>query len=243
MGEMTMKKLQIIMMLAILGITAYATASQAARTHDQILEQARVELERVCGSLVPYMERPENVSRFEVVDEDVINAFADNQGRVAVYMGMIDFFQNEDELAAVCGHELAHLSREHIKKSMSTGILATVVSEVVGGTAGNIVGNLIYTKDSRSHEREADRNGLLYAWHAGFDPYASVGLWEGMSQMRDTMALEKYLSTHPVHEERIENFHVLLYRMCKEGRTTRYCEEIQADPELQRLYREFESRD
>lgn len=236
-----MKALKTLMIAAALIVMA-ASAASAGRTHEQILQDAQVEMERVCASLIPYMERPGNVTKLEVIDEDEINAFADNEGRVAVYMGMMNFFQSEDELAAVCGHELAHLSREHIKKSMKTGILATVVSAAVGGTAGDIVGNLIYTKDSRKHEREADRNGLYYAWQAGFDPYASVALWEGMSTLRDTMALEQYLSTHPVHEERIENFHVLLYRMCNDGVVTRYCEEITADPRLAQMYHEFESR-
>lgn len=237
-----MKNITAAILSAILLITVFATSAHAGRSHEQIMQEAQVEMERVCNSIIPFMEKPENVTKLEVIDEDEINAFADNSGRVAVYMGMINFFQSEDELAAVCGHELAHLSREHIKKSLPTSILATVVSEVVGGTAGDIVGNLIYTKDSRKHEREADRNGLYYAWQAGFDPYASVALWEGMSQLRDTMALEQYLSTHPVHEERIENFHVLLYRMCNDGVVTRYCEEIKADARLAQMYNDFESR-
>ena len=237
-----MKKLLLMILAAGLFAAMTGPAAQAARTHEQILQEAQAVVERVCGSMVPFMEQPGNVQKFAVLDEDEVNAFADDNARVAFYMGILNFFQSEDELAAVCGHELAHLSREHIKKSVKTGILATIVSEVVGGTAGNIAGNLIYSKKSRSFERESDRNGLLYAWHAGYDPKAGIALWEGMGRMGGSMAIEKYLSSHPVDSERIENFKVSMYRDCKDGTMVRYCNEILADPELQRIYQEFESR-
>ena len=238
-----MKKTMIMILAAALLVVATASASYAGRTHEQILEDARIEMERVCGSLIPYMEKPENVTMLEVIDEDVINAYADNEGRVAVYMGMMNFFQSEDELAAVCGHELAHLSREHIKKSVNTSILATVASAVVGGTAGDIVGSLIYTKDSRSHEREADRNGLLYAWARRVRPLRQ----RGPVGRHVTPQQHHGPGKIPVNAPGSRGTHRELPRpalshVCKEGQVTRYCEEIMADPELQHYYNQFESR-
>jgi len=242
MEECTMKKV-LMTLIAICALVALqAAAARAARSHQELVDQAQAEMEKICGSMLPYLERPDDISGFKIEDEDVINAYADQNGEVHFYMGMINFFQSEDEFAAVCGHEMAHVSKEHIKKSTKTGILATVVSEVVGGTAGNIAGNLIYTKKSRSFERESDRRGLEYAWQAGFDPEAGIDLWEGMSRMGGSSGLEKYLSTHPVDSERIQNFKVTMYRDCLEGTMTRFCEEILADPALQQNFNDFESR-
>jgi predicted Zn-dependent protease len=229
--------------ICIFAIIAWGCGpASAARTHEEILQQAQVETERVCSAMIPFLERPGNVSSVGVIDEDVINAYADDGGNVRVYMGMIDFFQSEDELAAVCGHEMAHLSAEHISDSTGTSILAGVVGAVVGGTVGDIAGSLLYTKQSRKHERDADSRGLFYAWNAGFNPYVTVDLWEGMSRLSGDMALEKYLSTHPVSQERVENFKVLLYRFCLNKDAHAYCDEILADPYLKSMYDQFESR-
>lgn len=242
MGDEIMRKI----LITVIGVFAFAAwgsqPARAARTHAEIVQQAQVETERVCSAMVPFLERPENVASVGVIDEDVINAYADDGGNVRVYMGMIDFFQSEDELAAVCGHEMAHLSAEHINDSVGTSILAGVVGAVVGGTAGDIAGSLLYTKQSRKHERDADSRGLFYAWNAGYNPYVTVDLWEGMSRLGGNMALEKYLSTHPVSQERVENFKVLMYRFCLNGDTHTYCDEILADPYLKSMYDQFQSR-
>ena len=237
-----MRKISLTASLALIFVLLAATVSHAARSHQELLQEAQYEVERICGSLVQFMDRPEQVNRFEVIDEDVINAFADDSGRVAVFMGMINFFQSEDELAAVCGHELAHLSAKHIDRSVGSNILGAVVAEVVGGTLGNVAGAMVANKSSRKHEREADRLGLLYAWNAGYNPYVSVDLWEGMSRIGGGMPFERYLSTHPVDTERIENFRVLLTRYCRDGSTSTHCDEILADTELQQIFRNFESR-
>ena len=237
-----MKRILITLVAVCALVALHTGAARAARTHQEIVQTAQVEMERICGSIRPHLERPDVISAFKIEDEDEINAYADQNGEVHFYMGMIDFFQSEDEFAAVCGHEMAHLSNAHIKKSTKTGILATIISEVVGGTAGNIAGNLIYTKKSRSLEREADRKGLEYAWKAGFDPEAGIALWEGMSRMGGSSGLEKYLSTHPVDKERIENFKVSMYRDCANGTMTRFCNEILADPQLKTNYEQFEAR-
>jgi metalloendopeptidase OMA1, mitochondrial len=242
-GVTTMKKYFWIILTALVFVCPRGAAAQAVRTHAEIVEQAKAEVERVCGPIQKQMERPETFKQFQVLDEDVINAYADDNGNVAIYMGILNFLQSEDELATICGHEMTHLSAKHIKKSLGSTILATVVSEVLGGTAGNVAGNLIYTKNSRKHEREADRTGLLYMWRAGYDPYASIDVWEGMLRAGGSAGgLDKYLSTHPVDTERIENMKVMLYRLCHDGEVTTYCDEVIADKNLENMYNQFNAR-
>lgn len=230
------------MITAAAAVMFIPVQARAGRTHQQIVQQANEEVQKVCGTMQQYMADPGAVKKFEVIDEPVVNAYADDQGTVAIYMGILDFFQSEDELAVVCGHEMAHQSAHHMKRSTGTAILSSVVAAVIGGDAGNLAGNLIYGKESRKHEREADRLGLLYAWKAGYDPFVTVDLWEGMSRLGGGMVLEKYLSTHPVDKERIENFEVLLVRDCQDGSVSAHCDEIMSNPELVQKFNQFNAR-
>ncbi len=208
------------------------------------IEALRKHVEQIAFKLRDQMSRPDKLRNVHVQKGPDINAFADNKGDITIFTGMIDFVRNEDELATVIGHELAHLSAQHIKRSIGTSILATVAQEAIGGTLGNLAGSALFTKQSRKHEREADRLGMLYMWRAGYDPRLIWKFWTDMDkQMKaGNSKIEKFLSTHPVHSERIENFKVLLVRYCKEFPELNYCPGIMGNEDLIRTFNEFEAR-
>jgi len=240
---MVNKKIQFLLLLLILlSVSSTLHAKEAQQDND--IEEARIVIEKICFSLKPYLERPDKFNNVYVQNDPSINAFADSNNNITFFIGMIDFVRDENEIAAVCGHELAHLSAQHIKRSTFTRIVAGVAQEAVGGILGNVAGSALYTKQSRKHEREADSRGLTYMWYAGYDPRAVWKFWQNLETKYSSgdSKMEKYFSTHPVTKERIENLKVLLVRNCKEAPTLPYCDEILQDQDLLQTFNNFENR-
>lgn len=158
---------------------------------------------------------------FAVLDDpDQINAFALPGGKFAVYTGMLDFTEGDDDmLAAVLGHEAAHVTSRHGTERLTqvtitrVGLDATnvfvlgdlepgdraVVLQAIG--AGANVGVLL--PFSRSHESEADVLGVMIAADAGYRPQAALRLWERMAE-RGSSGAPEFISTHPSYETRIQ---------------------------------------
>ena len=153
----------------------------------------------------------------EVFDEDEPNAFALPGKKIGVYKGLLDVTERQDQLAAVIGHEIGHVLARHGNERMSsqfvvgTGLAVADammrrpesnegrhVMAVLG--LGAQVGILL--PYGRSHESEADRIGLELMAKAGFDPAASVELWQNMSRVGGARPPE-LLSTHPSNRTRI----------------------------------------
>ena len=141
-----------------------------------------------------------------VIDDPQINAWCMPNGKMAVYSGLINKLQlNDDELAAVIGHEIAHALREHareqLSQQMATQVGLSVLSAILGNSAvGDLGGMLsevvINLPNSRTQEAEADRRGVELAARAGYDPRAAVSLWQKMARHGGAGGPE-FLSTHP----------------------------------------------
>ena len=168
---------------------------------------------------------PVNQWEFVVFDDDeTINAFAMPGGKVGVYTGILKLANTDDELAAIIGHEIAHVSARHGNERMSQSVLlitgglalgyavkdedkgtqeALMLAYGVGATLG------AQLPFSRLHENEADEIGLLYMARAGYDPREAVRFWQKMQSMNN-QAVAEFLSTHPSHETRIERLTKLM---------------------------------
>ena len=153
----------------------------------------------------------------EVFDKDEPNAFALPGKKIGVFKGLLDVADRQDQLAAVIGHEIGHVLAQHGNERMSSqfvvgaGLTVAVImmrrrESYEGRQAmallglGAQVGILL--PYSRSHESEADRIGLELMAKAGFDPAASVELWQNMSRLGGARPPE-FLSTHPSNRTRI----------------------------------------
>jgi predicted Zn-dependent protease len=154
-----------------------------------------------------------------LIDEPgTVNAWCMPGGKMAVYTGLLPVTQDEESLAAVVGHEVAHAVARHGAERMSQGLVFDltltyadhklddmpadkrnqVMQALVGvGTVGVV---LPY---SRSHESEADELGIYLAADAGYDPRAAIGLWERMAAMSGGGGTFEFLSTHPSETTRI----------------------------------------
>jgi len=151
-----------------------------------------------------------------VISIDEVNAWCMPAGKMAIYTGLIQKLNaTDDEIAAVMGHEIAHALREHarerISRQMGTQAAVGIVGALFGigqmgqGIAGTVADVTLNLPNSRLHETESDRIGIELAARAGYDPRAAISLWEKMAKVSKGGQPPKWLSTHPAHDERIND--------------------------------------
>lgn len=178
---------------------------------------------RVGERIARVANRPDFRWEFNLIDDDrQANAFCLPGGKVAVYTGIFPIARDEDGLAAVVGHEVAHALARHGAERMSQGMAAQVgaagVAVALGqGGADATTSELVLQAYgigaqvgvllpySRSHESEADRIGLTLMAKAGFPPAAALQLWQRMEaagRREGGVSPPVFLSTHPGHDRR-----------------------------------------
>jgi len=163
-----------------------------------------------------------------IVNQPDVNAFVMPGGKIVVKSGILSVANNQHQLAAVLGHEVAHVTAHHANERATRGEIADfgveVLAIILAGDstnpysrnydpnrargiygATNTFGSLgLMNPFSRMQETEADEIGLLYMARAGFDPRESVKLWQNMNSSQNTTKVPEFLSTHPSGEARIE---------------------------------------
>lgn len=154
-----------------------------------------------------------------VFDDQQVNAFALPGGKIGVYTGLLKVAQNQDQIAAVIGHEVAHVIAKHGNSRMSQSTIVNISQQValqaleanqVAQTPAimqafglaTTVGTLKYGRDDES---EADIVGLELMAKAGFKPTAAVELWRNMAAMSQGQRPPEFLSTHPSEQTRISD--------------------------------------
>ncbi|MAP95725.1 MAG: Zn-dependent protease with chaperone function [Ponticaulis sp.] len=160
-----------------------------------------------------------------VFDSEEVNAFVMPGNRVGVYRGLLELVENDDQLAAVLGHEVAHAIYRHANQRASRAAIASGAAQVggaviSGGTdgavsaeqvaaLGSVAGNLgVVLPYSRSAELEADLAGVDYMHAAGFDAQQAVRLWQLM-EANGGARTAAFLSTHPdpaTRRQRIQDY-------------------------------------
>lgn len=184
-------------------------------------------LEQLGYRLVSVSSRNQRDFNFFIIQDPSINAFALPGGNIGVHTGLLLTAQNESELASVLGHEIAHVTQDHIARMVATqsrsywptlaalglALLASransnVASAAIASTQALAIQNqLNYTRD---YEREADRIGYDTLSKAGFDPRAMPSFFTKLqrtNRLHDTSA-PAYLRTHPLTSERIADMEV-----------------------------------
>ena len=164
----------------------------------------------------------------QVVDDPrTVNAFCMAGGKMGIYTGFWDkFHASDDEIAAVMGHEIGHAlashTREKMSVSMAASLGATVAAALISRGDPNAFARsndamqgaaavAVTLPNSREAEAEADQIGIELAARAGFDPRASVTLWQKMA--REGGRAPEFLSTHPSPENRAEQLSKLVARV------------------------------
>lgn len=217
----------------LVGSLLFASTTQSALfvSEKEIMRQSRVQwlsmkkqlplahdprvqnyVQCITNSIIDVLDDSYDELSWEVVvfDDDSVNAFAMPGGKVGVFTGILRVADTPDALAAVIGHEIAHLTADHVmeraRKESRTDALVILGSAVTGMgdvvRAGATIGlNLPF---GRKQESEADVIGLEYMAKAGYDPRASIHLWKNMSSARQGRTPE-FLSTHPSDDTRLDD--------------------------------------
>jgi len=176
----------------------------------------RAYVESIGQNLAAASARPGIAWHFEITDQTEVNAFALPGGFVYITRGILERMNSEDELAAVLGHEIAHVAARHGASQISkayiaqVGLVATTI--LAGPTAGPVAGDLaniaVYAAMqgySRDAEREADSLGFEYAAHAGYNRKGAVDLLQTLARLdsHDPTKTEAFFASHPATAERI----------------------------------------
>lgn len=208
------------------------TLQESQKKHTLNSDKAQLERVRsISNRLIAQVGifRPDAVQwKWEVnVDKsNQVNAYCMPGGKIMVLTGLIDQLKaTDDELGAVIGHEIAHALREHGRERMSQAYaqqfglqaLGALLTKGTNAAVGNAtvqaagVGSQLFfaLPNSREQEREADKIGLELSARAGFNPNASITLWQKMSALNGAKSPE-FLSTHPANESRIAELRILV---------------------------------
>lgn len=199
-------------------LAAQAWAQTKAQTPISKDPKANQRIQAV-GARISQVAQIQNAQwEFVVFDSKELNAFVLPGGKVGFYKGLVDFVDNDDQIAAVMGHEVGHVARRHAAlragEQQAEAFGAGALQVALGGTLSQdqmAIANQVFGMGasvfsalpfSRSHETEADRIGVDYMKQAGYDVKQAVRLWEKMGAASSSRPME-ILSTHPNPETRI----------------------------------------
>lgn len=153
---------------------------------------------------------------FYVIQDSTFNACAYPDGSIFVHSALLEELENEAQLAAIIGHEIAHVTYEHARKNFETGkkveagktgvkVLAKVVEyktntaipvEDVAVLVASVGGKALSSKYSRNLESQADRNGLTYMINAGYDPREASKVWKRLALLSDVAEPEYHFGSN-----------------------------------------------
>lgn len=217
-----------------MGLTEFEKMKSQKRLSQNSAQNATVQ--RVARRLIPVVPIANPQWEFVLFEDSSPNAFALPGGKVGVNSGIFKVAKNDAQLAAVIGHELAHIVAGHSGERMSTGVLSTAAVVGVGllmgdnvsdaqriaaTTGAGAVAGLGMLRFSRSQELEADKLGALYMARAGYDPRESIQLWKNFAAA-DTGSSSgrgaEFLSSHPLDSTRISQLEAWMPRAMEEYR-------------------------
>lgn len=200
-----------------------ATVVNSANQQAQLVQSVGQKLADACTQFLNEHGGKERIKdyqwEFNLVDDPQANAWCMPGGKVVVYTGIMPICKNEEGLAVVLSHEIAHAIARHGNERMSQQVATQYGSaalETVFATSGfaspemeaifmqsyGMGSQLGILKFSRSHESEADKMGLVFMEYAGYDCSSAIDFWTRM-QSGGGQKPPEILSTHPSDETRI----------------------------------------
>ncbi len=213
-------------------------ASLSAKEYTKMLSQAKVStdltgtamLQRIAKRLIQATEELAHEYGFAndlsvynweftlIDDPKMVNAFCMPGGKVVVYTGIMPIAENEEGLAVILAHEVAHAIAKHGNERMSQKSLVNTgglllneftktspeeTRQLFGGVYGMGTTLGVLLPYSRDHESEADHIGLILMQKAGYDPKAAISFWQRMSANSGGNTPPEFMSTHPSDDTRI----------------------------------------
>jgi len=155
-----------------------------------------------------------------IENKRVRNAWCMPGGKIAVYTGILDVTKNNDGLAAVMGHEIAHAVAKHSVERASRGTLLNVGTKIIDIASGGVLSDInrttgmdtvgllsqlgIMNPFNRKQESEADFLGMIFSSLSGYDIRETSKIWERMKKYNKGKETPEFMSTHPSSENRIK---------------------------------------
>lgn len=185
--------------------------------------QYNAQVRRVAARLKPVIHLFNAKWEFVVFEDPTPNAFALPGGKVGIHTGMFQITQTDAGLAAVLGHEISHVTSNHVgkqQKRRTALVLGAIALDqiikhneasnkeraAVAGLyeAGSTVA--VTLPHSRRHELEADRIGTIYMAKAGYDPREALAMWQRFARYNKKQGSRtpEFLRTHPLDSTRIQ---------------------------------------
>ncbi len=193
--------------------------------------------------LAEVSERPDLDWEFHAVDSSVINAFALPGGKIFITRGLMEQLRSEAQLAGVLGHEVGHVTAEHIGQQMTRAMIITGIGIGIGvageqsdedwlkvlGVGTSIGGGLYLLSYGRDQETQSDELGLRYMTRLGYNPIGQVQVMKVLKRASGRGgAAPEFLSTHPYPDTRIKHLNEVIRE--------RYPD--YDDPQRYRIYRD-----
>ncbi len=199
-----------------MGLSESEKIKQSSKLSSDKLLVAKIR--QIGGKIAKVSGREDFRWEFNVIESKQVNAFCLPGGKVFFYTGILQMMDNDDQIAAVMGHEIAHALARHGAERISMQMVSQTGGQLLGavlnvpeqyqglyeqayGIGTNVAVMLPY---SRSHEHEADQIGVYLMWKAGYDPYQAVVFWEKMKVASQGKSTPEFFSTHPSDQSRID---------------------------------------
>ena len=159
--------------------------------------------------------------QFALIESETKNAWCMPGGKIAFYTGILPICKNDDGIAAVMGHEIAHAVAKHSVERASRGVVLNVGTRLVDIVSGGKISNVnrvvgmdtvgliqqigIMNPFNRKQESEADYLGMIFSSLSGYDIRETVKIWERMKEINKGKEPMEFMSTHPSSKNRISN--------------------------------------
>ena len=187
------------------------------------IQEVTQNLKKAIKTFYKTRNKPDPTSNFKwevilVDNKDMKNAWCMPGGKMAVYSGILEVANNNNALAALMGHEIAHAVARHGSERASQGVLLDIgtmaLEKLILGQSLSGDSKKLYEyfanfglmlPFSRSHETEADYLGLVFMHIAGYEMEEAIEMWKRMNKDGSRSQPPEFLSTHPSNKTRIEN--------------------------------------
>jgi predicted Zn-dependent protease len=210
--------------LVLLLLPAMALASPGQRAYKEFVEQDAIYpneewqnyVQAIGERLVAATPRASRRQfHFHIIDSEAVNAMAFPDGYIFIYRGLLSFLESEDQLAAVIGHEIAHVVAEHARKQNLMGAFGAItgfIGAVLTGrgelmNVSNAATSALTAGYGREMELEADQLGAEYLARAGYNPLAMIDVIQVLKDQElfggSRQTYHGLFATHPKNDRRL----------------------------------------
>lgn len=172
-------------------------------------KERKFDLKNIFKKLMKYVERKNINYNYKIVQTDEVNAYAIAGGYMYVNTGILDFLDDENEIAFVLAHEISHNEKKHCIKRVQYAALASSVDPSFGEIV-QMAYNMYSLPFSKYDEFEADDNGVILMQKAGYDKSGAVSFFDKLEELEKEYGIDQrdavndFISSHPTAKERRE---------------------------------------